>query len=91
MEGVVTVDRLQAVPGDRRPTTRLADVAVPITDVPVGRPEEPVTDLINRIYASGGAPAVVLDQANRLAGLVTLGDLERAAAAVPAGSRQRLA
>jgi len=93
MEGVVIVNRLQAVPVDRRHTTRVSEVAAPIAEIPVGRPEQPVPELLNRIYASGGLPAVVLDPANRLAGVVTLGDVERAAAfmATGAGMGQRLA
>jgi CBS domain-containing protein len=87
MEGVVTVDRLQAVSVESRAVTRVVDVAVPITEVPVARPDEPVTDVVNRIYASRGVPAVVLDPANRLAGVVTLGDVERAAAFSPVRSR----
>jgi len=34
--------------------------------------------LLGRMYAAGGRPAVVLDPANRLAGIVTLDDVDRA-------------
>ncbi len=44
----------------------------------MGRPEEAMLSLLGRMYAGGGRPAVVLDPANRLAGIVTLDDVERA-------------
>jgi CBS-domain-containing membrane protein len=79
LEGVVTADRAKAVPAHQRPTTRLGDIGVPIVDVPVSRPEEPMVRLLPRMHAAGGTPAVVLDPSGRLAGLVILGDVARAA------------
>ena len=80
LDGVVSLERAKAVGADRRPTTRLGDIAVPIAEVPVARPDEDAGAVLNRIYAAGGAPAVVLDDANRLAGIVTLADIGRAGA-----------
>ncbi|MHB8329869.1 MAG: CBS domain-containing protein, partial [Acidimicrobiales bacterium] len=60
-------------------STRLVDIAVPVAEVAVGRPHESMGELLERMAARGGAPAVVLDDANRLAGIVTAGDVERAA------------
>lgn len=81
LDGVVIIGRATSLPVERRTTTRLGELAVPIKDVPVGRPDEPASALLNRIYAAGGAPAVVLDAANRLAGIVTLADIGHAAGA----------
>ena len=58
-------------------TTRLGDIAERIETTPVGRPEEAMTTLLGRMYAAGGRPAVVLDPLNRLAGIVTLDDVDR--------------
>ncbi|HUY22475.1 MAG TPA: site-2 protease family protein [Acidimicrobiales bacterium] len=78
LAGVVTLAQVNAVAPDRRTTTTVGDIAVPIGAAPVGRPDEPMPDLLGRMYASGGRPAVVLDPDNRLAGIVTLDDVVRA-------------
>ena len=80
LSGVVTLGAVQGVPADHRQRTRLADIAVPLALVAVGRPEEPMEALLERMSANGGAPALVLDADHRLAGIVTPGDVERAAA-----------
>jgi len=77
LDGVVTADRIRAVAPDARPTTRLGDIALPLGAVPVSRPEEPMPSLLGKIYAAGGAPALVLDSWDRLAGVVTLADVDR--------------
>jgi Zn-dependent protease len=81
LEGVVTTEQVRNVAPGAQARTRLGDIAHPITSVAVGRPEEPMTALLSRMYASGGNPAVVLDPSNRLAGVVTLQDVERAGGA----------
>jgi Zn-dependent protease len=78
LEGVVTLERIMQVPAHEQATTRLGDIAEAIDVVPVGRPEEPMPDLLGRMYRAGGRPALVLDPANRLAGIVTLEDVARA-------------
>ncbi len=90
LEGVVTLARIRRVPEHEQATTRLGDIAERIEAAPVGRPEEAMPALLGRMYAAGGRAAVVLDPANRLAGIVTLDDVaragqqsERAGASVP--------
>lgn len=78
LAGVVTLERIGRVPADEQMTTRVGDIAERIEAAPVGRPEEAMPILLGRMYAAGGRPAVVLDAANRLAGIVTLDDVERA-------------
>jgi Zn-dependent protease/CBS domain-containing protein len=77
LQGVVTLRRIRAVPGDEQATTHLGDIADPIEAIPVGRPEEPMPALLARMEVAGGRPAVVLDAADRLAGVVTLDDIAR--------------
>ena len=77
LDGVVSAPRLRAVAPEARSTTRLADIALPLGAVPVSRPEEPMPSLLGKIYAAGGAPALVLDAADRLVGIVTLADVDR--------------
>jgi len=78
LEGVVTLGRILQVPAHEQMHTRLGDIADRIDRVPVGRPEEAMTTLLGRMDAAGGRPAVVLDPANRLAGIVTAQDVARA-------------
>ena len=78
LEGVVTLERIRHVPAYEQATTRLGDIAEPIESAPVGRPEEAMSSLLGRMHRAGGRAAVVLDPANRLAGIVTLDDVARA-------------
>jgi CBS domain-containing protein len=78
LEGILPLERIRALPPLSHADTRIGDLAVPILAVPVARPEEPVQDLLQRMTAAGGAPAVVLDSHNRLAGIVTPANVDRA-------------
>jgi len=80
LAGVVTARAVTAVPLERRHTTTLGEIALPLTELPVARPEESMSTLLERMASSGGHPALVLDANNRLAGIVTPADVQRAAA-----------
>ena len=79
LSGLVTGDRVRAVPHSQRPVTRLRDIAMPLSSVPVVRVGDPVAVLLERMRSADGAPAFVLDDGGRLAGIVTGPDLEHAA------------
>jgi len=87
MAGTVTLDRIRHVAGPAQHHTVLGSVAEPLAVTPVARPDEPVDALLDRMYAAGGRPALVLDADNRLAGLVTLDDIDRAARSGPPAAR----
>jgi len=80
LAGVVTADTARAVPPHRRAFTALAEIALPLTAVPVARPDEPMSAVLDRMTSAGGHPVLVLDAENRLAGILSAGDVERAAA-----------
>ena len=61
-------------------------IAIPFAEVPVARPDEPMTDLLERMVAKEGHPALVLDDTGQLVGIVTESDLRRAVTL--AGGRQ---
>jgi Zn-dependent protease/CBS domain-containing protein len=86
--GVVTAPAVTAVPQERRVSTTVAEIAVPFAEVPVARPEEPMTELLERMVAKQGHPALVLDEEGRVVGIVSDSDLQRAIAF--AGGRQPL-
>ena len=75
--GLVTLEGVGRVPGALRTSTRLGDITEPIEAVPVGRPDEAMADLLERMLGAGGRPAVVLDTADRVTGTVTMGDVGR--------------
>ena len=76
--GLVTLNRVRAVPQAERSTTRLWDIACPPTEVPTARPEEPVHDLLERMHGCADGRAVVVDGEGRVLGLVSSTDLARA-------------
>jgi Zn-dependent protease len=74
--GVVTAAALYAVPADRRHIVRAGDVAIPVPDLVMVGPDEPVGDLAGRL-ANDRTVAVVID-GGQLLGLITASDLARA-------------
>ncbi|WP_205325355.1 site-2 protease family protein [Glycomyces sp. YM15] len=78
-EGLITFDRLIAVPARERPTTTLREAACPPGEVPVADPGEPVTDLLPRLSAAADRRALVFS-GDRLVGIVTPSDISRAVA-----------
>ena len=74
--GVVTVAALRAVPEARRHLVRAGDVAIPVADLVVVGPDQPVADLAGRLADGRTVAAVVAG--GRLLGLITPADLARA-------------
>jgi Zn-dependent protease len=76
--GVVTAAALYAVPLDRRHIVRAGDVAIPMADLVMVGPDQPVTDLAARL--AGGRTVAVVVAGGQLLGLITAADLARATA-----------
>jgi len=92
LAGIVTAEAVRSVPPGRQHDVTVAHIALPLDAVPVGRQEEPMNALLERMAAHEGHPALVLDDENRLAGIVTLSDVQRVATSTrgwsaPAGRR----
>ncbi|MEV3934491.1 site-2 protease family protein [Glycomyces sp. NPDC049804] len=79
VEGLITFNRLIAVPHARRATTTLREAAASLADIPVADPEDPVADLVPRLAASADRRALVFST-GRLVGIVTSSDISRAVA-----------
>jgi Zn-dependent protease/CBS domain-containing protein len=77
VEGLVTLKQLREVPSVARATTSVRDVALPLSAVATGTPEEPVSELLMRVTREAGGRALVFDE-GRLAGIVTPADVTRA-------------
>lgn len=81
LTGLVTLNRLRAVPADQRTRTLLEQVACAPEEVPTTRPDEAVTDLLPRMHGCSDGRAVVLDEADRVIAVVSPGDISRLASA----------
>jgi len=76
ISGLITLTQLREVSPERRSSTLVRDVAVPLDRVPTATPDEPVTALLERLAANAGKRALVVD-GGRVAGIVTAHDLTR--------------
>ena len=76
--GLVTLNRVRAVPPAERHTTRLREIACPPAEVPVARPADSVHDLLERMHGCADGRAVVVDDDGRVIGVVSPTDVARA-------------
>ena len=75
--GLVTLRQLRELSPDRRTTTSVREIALPLHSVPTAAPLEPLSALIERLAAAGhGSRALVID-GDRVVGIVTPSDLAR--------------
>jgi CBS-domain-containing membrane protein len=78
LTGLVTLNRVRAVPPNQRAGTRLRDIACPPEGVPTTRPDEPLVTLLPRMRGCSDGRAVVLDEYGRVIGIVSSTDVSRA-------------
>jgi len=75
--GLVTLAQLRDVAPDRRATTSVSDVALPLHAVPTAAPQEPLSALLARMAPAGSrARALVVDGAD-VVGILTPSDVAR--------------
>ena len=79
--GLVSVDRVRAVPAGDRRTTTLRGIAGPLAEVSLGVPDESLTELLPRLDRPADRRALVVDD-GRLVGIVRPVDVNRAWSAV---------
>jgi Zn-dependent protease/predicted transcriptional regulator len=75
--GLTTMGRIREVRASERPSTRLIDVACPLTEVPTTSPNEAIPELLQRMQASPDGRALVTDDTGRLVGIVSPSDIAR--------------
>ncbi|WP_182873814.1 site-2 protease family protein [Microbispora sp. H10670] len=85
--GLVTLGRVRAVDPARREVTPLREIACPPPDVPSARPDDLLTELLQRMSGSADGRAVVLDD-GRIVGLVTPSDISRTIQTVDLRARE---
>jgi CBS domain-containing protein len=77
LTGLATLNRGRAVAPSSRPGTHLRDIACPPEDVPTARPDEPLVTLLPRMRGCTDGRAVVLDEHDRVIGIVFSTDINR--------------
>ena len=77
VHGLVTLAQLRAVAPHDRTATRVADVAIPLGEVPSAGPDEQLGAVLERLAPSAGGRALVF-AAGELVGIVTPTDIARA-------------
>jgi Zn-dependent protease/CBS domain-containing protein len=78
LTGLVTLNRVRAVPPELRATTRLREIACAPDEVPIAQPEDPLVELLERMQGCSDGRAVVVDNAGRVVGVVSPSDVARA-------------
>jgi Zn-dependent protease len=78
LTGMATLNRIRGIPPERRSSTRLADIACPVDQLPTAGPDEPLVALLGRMGDCADGRAVVLDDAGRVVGIVSPTDISRA-------------
>ena len=75
--GLSTMGRIRQVPVSLRATTRLIDVASTLSGVPVAKPDEPITGLLERMQSAPDGRGLVLADDGNLVGIVSPSDIAR--------------
>ena len=78
LTGLVTLNRVRAIPPHQRAGTLLQDIACPPDGVPTAHPDEPLVSLLPRMQGCSDGRAVVLDAYGRVIGVVSSTDISRA-------------
>ena len=76
ISGLITLAQLRQVEPGNRSTTRIGEIAVPLSRVPIATPDEPVTALLERLASAETSRALVVD-GGCVVGIVTPSDLTR--------------
>ncbi len=77
LEGLATMGRISRIAPEQRSKTLLRDLACPLAEIPVGSPDEPIPDLLQRMEAAPDGRAFVMDSTGRLVGIVSPSDIAR--------------
>ncbi|HEY8533645.1 MAG TPA: site-2 protease family protein [Micromonospora sp.] len=81
LTGLVTLNRIRALPAERRAVTRLSDIACPAPDVPTAAPDDDVADLLAELDGCTDGRAIAVDQERRVVGIISPRDIARLATA----------
>lgn len=79
LEGLITLNRMKAVPPEERARTPLHRAACPPDEVPIVAPDEPLDEILPKLSGCADGRALVFDE-GRLVGIVSPSDVSRAVA-----------
>lgn len=83
--GLVTLHDARAVPAAARATTRLAEVMLPLEEIPTAAPGDPLAPLLPALQAAPARRALVMED-GRLAGILSSSDISRITAWLTSGT-----
>jgi len=72
--GLVTLDQVRAIPSEEWPARQVSDVMATAPNGLTVRPDEPMTDVLEKMESSG-VDRVLVTRDDHLEGIITLGDL----------------
>jgi Zn-dependent protease len=75
--GLVTLEQLRNLPSPERASTLVEETAIPLAQVPIAGPDEPVTVLPERLGSSAGHRVLVMRDGPHVMGIVTARDIAR--------------
>lgn len=78
LEGLATLNRVRSIPEQRRGETTLRDIACTPDELPLTTPQEPLVELLPRMANCSDGRAVVVDDKQRVVGIVSPSDISRA-------------
>jgi predicted transcriptional regulator len=76
IEGLVTLRGMKRVPGPQRSRMRVADIAMPLAQIPTAAPTDLLTDLLPKLGPQSDGRALVFD-GDQLVGIVSPSDIAR--------------
>ena len=76
VDGLVTMRGIKQVPAQQRASRRAIDIAIPIAQVPIARPDEPIIEVLKRVGSASDGRAMVYD-GGTLVGIVSPSDIAR--------------
>jgi Zn-dependent protease/CBS domain-containing protein len=77
VRGMVTINRIRQLPRDRHHEATVDEIACPVDEIPIVRPDELVSDVLVRMSGCADGRALVMDD-GRLVGIVSPSDVSRA-------------
>ncbi|WP_205878041.1 site-2 protease family protein [Mycobacterium camsae] len=75
--GLVTLRQLRDVAPGLRATTKVRDIAIPLQNVPLATPAEPLNALLQKMTPVGPRSRALVMEGGKVAGIVTSGDVAR--------------
>lgn len=77
IEGLITLNRVRALPQDRREDTAIGEIACPADEVPIMAPDDLASELLGELGRCADGRALVMEN-GRLVGIVSPSDVSRA-------------